>query len=94
LATLIDTSTFWAVYLKIPEDAGLVNIDLKLNNLSPVINGKLNAKGVCIKSGRSISYAEATVFDENGKIAAHGTSTLMSLPGKGLQLDAKRFLEL
>ena len=34
LATLIDTATFWSVYLRIPEDAGLVNIDLK-TELSP-----------------------------------------------------------
>jgi uncharacterized protein (TIGR00369 family) len=36
LATLIDTATFWAVFMHIPEDAGLVNIDLKLNYLKPV----------------------------------------------------------
>jgi uncharacterized protein (TIGR00369 family) len=41
LATLIDTATFWSVYLRIPEDAGLVNIDLKLNYLKPVANGLL-----------------------------------------------------
>lgn len=29
-------------------------------------------------------YAEAEVTAENGKILAHGTSTLMLLPGKGL----------
>ena len=31
LATLIDTATFWAGYLRLPEDMGLVNVDLKLN---------------------------------------------------------------
>ncbi len=27
LATLIDTATFWSVYLRLPEDSGLVNVD-------------------------------------------------------------------
>jgi len=36
LATLIDTATYWAAFLVLPEDAGLVNIDLKLNYLRPV----------------------------------------------------------
>ena len=32
-------------------------------------------------------YAEAAVTDENGKILAHGTSTLILLPGKGFSSD-------
>jgi uncharacterized protein (TIGR00369 family) len=92
LATLIDTATFWAAYLRIPEDAGLVNVDLKLNYLKPVRNGKLRAEGLCIKPGRSISYAEAKVYDESKEIVVHGTSTLMTLPGKALHLNTKKFL--
>lgn len=92
LATLIDTATFWAVFLRLPEDAGLVNIDLKLNYLKSVQEGRLVAQGRCIKSGRSISYAEAKVVDTHGEILAHGTSTLMALPGKGIRLNAGKFL--
>jgi uncharacterized protein (TIGR00369 family) len=36
LATLIDTATFWSVFMRLPENAGLVNIDLKLNFLFTV----------------------------------------------------------
>ncbi len=93
LATLIDTATFWAVYLKIPEEAGLVNIDLKLNYLKPVTEGLLRAEGRAIRTGRSISYAEATVVNADGATVAHGTSTLMTLPGKGLKLNAPKFVD-
>lgn len=93
LATLIDTATFWAVFLRLPEDAGLVNIDLKLNYLKPVKNGLLQAEGLSIRSGRSISYAEAKVFDPNGQLLAHGTSTLMALPGKGIRLGVCKFID-
>ncbi|MCG8617586.1 MAG: PaaI family thioesterase, partial [Desulfobacterales bacterium] len=41
IATLIDTATVWAGFLRLPEDAGLVNIDLKLNYLNSVVEGKL-----------------------------------------------------
>jgi uncharacterized protein (TIGR00369 family) len=93
LATLIDTATFWSVFMRLPQDAGLVNIDLKLNYLRPVLNGTITARGECIRSGRAISYAEARVADSTGKLIAHGTSTLMALPGKGIHLDVEKFIE-
>ena len=92
LATLIDTATFWSVFMRIPEDAGLVNIDLKLNYLKPVDKGLLIACGRAIRSGNSISYAESKVRDEHGDLVAHGTSTLMTLPGKGLTMNNSKFL--
>ncbi len=92
LASLIDTATFWSAYLRLPQDTGLVNVDLKLNYLRPVTGGKLRAEGTCIKPGNTLSYSEARVIDDNDKIIAHGTSTLMALPGKGLNLKNKKFL--
>jgi uncharacterized protein (TIGR00369 family) len=93
LATLIDTATFWSVFMRLPQDAGLVNIDLKLNYLRPVSKGTITARGKCIRSGRSISYAEARVTDAAGQLLAHGTSTLMALPGKGIHLGVEKFIE-
>jgi uncharacterized protein (TIGR00369 family) len=92
LATLIDTATFWAAFLRLPEDAGLVNVDLKLNYLKAVASGHLRAEGRCLRAGRQISYAEARVFDQADELIAHGTSTLMALPGKGLKLGIRKFL--
>jgi uncharacterized protein (TIGR00369 family) len=92
VATLIDTATFWAAFMRIPEDAGLVNIDLKLNYLKPVQKGILRAEGIAIRSGKSISYAESKVLDAHGELIAHGTSTLMTLPGKGLAVGIKKFV--
>ena len=92
LATLIDTATFWAGFLRLPEDAGMVNVDLKLNYLKAVGSGTLRAEGRCLRAGRVISYAEASVFDAAGELIVHGTSTLMALPGKGLKLGVPKFL--
>jgi len=93
IATLIDTATFWAGFMRLPEDAGLVNVDLKLNYLKAVTTGKLRTEGRCLRAGRQISYAEASVFTASGELIAHGTSTLMALPGKGLKLGISKFLQ-
>jgi uncharacterized protein (TIGR00369 family) len=92
IATLIDTATFWAVFMSLDEDAGLVNVDLKLNYLRPATHGRLHAQGRSIKEGKSLCYSEATVFDDLGTLLAHGTSTLMVLPGKGLDVGERKFL--
>lgn len=92
VATLIDTATFWAVFMRIPEDAGLVNVDLKLNYLSSVTRGLLKAEGTAIKSGRQISYSEAKVVDGEGRLVAHGTSTLLTLPKQGIKTNNAKFL--
>ena len=93
LATLIDTATFWAAFARLPEDVGLVNVDLKLNYLKPVQTGTLTAEGFCLRPGTTISYAEARVVDEQGDLVAHGTSTLMALPGKGLKHAVPKFID-
>lgn len=93
IATLIDTATFWAAFMRLPQDAGLVNVDLKLNYLQPVIEGKLRAEGFCIRPGRTLSYAEARVWDRKGQLIAHGTSSLMALPGKAMATDIPKFLD-
>jgi uncharacterized protein (TIGR00369 family) len=92
LATLLDTATFWAGFYVLPEDAGLVNVDLKLNYLKAVMSGRLVATGKCLRAGRQLSYTEASVHDDKGELVAHGTSTLMALPGKGLKLGVAKFL--
>ena len=87
-ASIIDAAAFWAIFYDIDDqNAGATTVDLKLNYLAPAASGKLLAKGRQIKLGKTLGYAEAEVTDENGKILAHGTSTLMLLPGKGLAMD-------
>ncbi len=82
-ATIIDSAASWALFYGIEDhDAGLTSVDLKLNYLAPVVAGRLIAKGRQIKIGKTLGYAEAEVADQTGKIVAHGTSTIMILPGK------------
>ena len=87
-ASIIDAAAFWAVYFGIEDpDDGLTTVDLKLNYLAPAATGKLFARGRQIKVGRTLGYAEAQVVDQTDKILAHGTSTVIILPGKAIQGD-------
>lgn len=95
LASLLDTATFWAAFVRLPQDTGLVNVDLKLNYLEavPLGAGLLLTEGRCIRPGRTLSYTEAYVRNASGTLVAHATSTVMALPGKGLSIDLPKFLD-
>jgi uncharacterized protein (TIGR00369 family) len=87
-ASIIDAAAFWALFYDVEdESAGITTVDLKLNYLAPAVSGKLIANGRRIKQGRTLGYAAAEVCNETGEILAHGTSTIMILPGKGLSID-------
>jgi len=92
IATLVDTATFWAGIGPLPDDSGLVNVDLKLNYLESATKGRLIATGRRIRTGRTMSYTEAYVHSDGGRLIAHGTSTLMALPGKGIDVGVAKFL--
>ena len=94
IATLIDTAAFWASYLSMGSDEdGLVSVDLKLNYLAPVRVEALQSTGTLIKAGKTLSYAEADVRTDDGRLVAHGTSTLMRLPGLGMKLGIPLWAE-
>lgn len=76
-STLIDTAAYWSAYCDLPEEKGLVSIDLKVDFLAPVASGTIVITGKRIKSGKTIYLAEAKMCEENGKLLAHGTSKLM-----------------
>jgi uncharacterized protein (TIGR00369 family) len=87
-ASIIDAAAFWALFYEIEDQtASATSVDLKLNYLAPAASGKLIAKGRRIKLGKTLGYADVTVTDEHGKLLAHGTSTLMILPGNRLVID-------
>ncbi len=87
-ASIIDAAAFWSLYYDIEDpDVGMTTVDLKLNYLAPAVSGKLIASGRQIKAGRRLGYAEAQVADQSGKVLAHGTSTVIILPGKAIKAD-------
>ena len=87
-ASIIDAASFWSLFYEIEDqDTGVTTVDLKLNYLAPAVSGKLIAKGRQIKMGRTLGYADAEVTDTEGRILAHGSSTVILLPGQGLKAN-------
>jgi len=80
-SSIIDTAAYWAVYCELDENTWYTSLDLSVNNLSIIREGKLIAEGRRIKIGRSICLAESRVKDIHDRVLAHGTSKLMILSG-------------
>jgi uncharacterized protein (TIGR00369 family) len=80
-SSAIDTAAYWASYGSVPEDMGLISVDLHVDNISAVQSGKLIVEGRLIKAGRMVCFSEATVKDKKGKLLAHGTSKQLVTSG-------------
>jgi uncharacterized protein (TIGR00369 family) len=76
-ASAIDTAAYWSAYCELPEENGLITIDIKVDFLSPVSDNHIIISGSRIKSGKTLFLTEAKMSDTNGTLLAHGTSKLM-----------------
>jgi uncharacterized protein (TIGR00369 family) len=76
-ATLLDSVTGCAVHTMLPAGVGYTTLELKVNYIrSARTDGQtLTAQGAVIHAGRRTATAEGKVFDEQGKLIAHATST-------------------
>lgn len=77
---IIDAAGWWAVYTKVKAGLNAFTAEMKLNYLASANSGKFIAHGNCIKLGNTLGLGEATVKNENGKILAHGTVTVIVGP--------------
>jgi uncharacterized protein (TIGR00369 family) len=89
IASLVDTAIFWCFFGELDESAGITTVDLKVNYLAPVAEGKLSARGKRIRLGRTLGLGETEVFNGEGKLVAHGTSSVIVLPGFGFPGKSK-----
>ena len=79
-SALIDSAGFFAVYSRVEGDDSAATIEMKVNYLSSVKSGKLLAHARVINLGKSIGLAEVTIKNEENKLLAHGTVTVMVKP--------------
>jgi uncharacterized protein (TIGR00369 family) len=77
IASVMDAATFWAVFPQVKDGMGLTTVEIKVNFLAPVREGRLVVKGRCIKIGKTLALGDATIYDGNGNLLAHGTATMM-----------------
>ncbi|GAC1509359.1 MAG: hypothetical protein NVS1B3_11360 [Candidatus Dormibacteraceae bacterium] len=55
-------------------------IELKINFLRPVVEGRLRAIGRVVEMKQTLYFSEADVVDEKGRLVAHASSTCMPVP--------------
>lgn len=80
IASLADTAIFWSCFAELDETVGITTVDLKVNYLAPVAEGKLSARGKRIRLGRTLGLGETEIFNGEGKLVAHSTSSVIVLP--------------
>jgi uncharacterized protein (TIGR00369 family) len=92
--TLIDAATGCAVQTVLPDGVGYTTLETKANFVGAITigSGVVRCTGDTVHVGRSTATAQARVEDEQGRLLAHGTSTLLILaPVEGpTQLSPER----
>lgn len=79
IATLIDTAVAFAIVGASELGARFTTIEMKVNYLSPIRNGRIVADAKLIRDGRRIVVADCDVLDSEGRLAAKGLLTYMRL---------------
>jgi uncharacterized protein (TIGR00369 family) len=61
------------------QDEGMSNttVELKINFLRPVVEGRLRAVGRVVEMRKRLLFSEADVFDEEGRLVARASSTCL-----------------
>lgn len=83
IAGLLDACIATAVNHQISDQEGAATMEMKINYLRPVSEGRLWGKGKIIHKGRKIVVGQGEIKDDTGQIVAFGTATFMiyRLPG-------------
>ena len=55
-------------------------IELKINFLRPVVEGRLRAVGRVVEMKQTLLFSEADVLDDEGRLVARASSTCMPVP--------------
>jgi uncharacterized protein (TIGR00369 family) len=81
--TLIDSATGCAAYSLLPPDVRYTTVETKANFSRPITKdtGRVRCEAKVVSAGRQIISCESWVRNAEGKVLAHGTSTLIVLGG-------------
>jgi uncharacterized protein (TIGR00369 family) len=79
---LADAAMGYAYAATLGEGDSFTTIELKINFLRAVRNGKLIAEASVVKAGSTLGYIECDVKDETGNLVARAASTCMKLRPK------------
>ena len=80
--TLLDTITGCAAQSTLPPGIGYTTLETKGNYTRAILptSGTVRAEGRVVSRGRQVITAEGQLRGADGKVMAHGSSTLLVLP--------------
>jgi uncharacterized protein (TIGR00369 family) len=82
IASLIDSTTAFAIITLLKEDERTTTVDLTVSYLRPLTDGVAKASARVLRAGGRIIVVSAEVFDESGNIVATALSTYLRLAAR------------
>jgi len=85
LCDLADAAMGMSFFSTLAEGETFTTLELKMNYLRPFWTGTLLAHGKVISRGKTIGLTECRIVDDQERLIAHATSTVMTLRGDAAQ---------
>jgi uncharacterized protein (TIGR00369 family) len=85
VSAIADSAAGYAALSLMPADTGVLTTEFKINLLAPAAGERIIARGRVVKTGRTLTLAQAEVFARTGgqeKLIALLTATLMAVTGR------------
>lgn len=86
ISAALDSACGYAAYSVVPEDAGVLTIEFKVNLLAPGKGERFLFRGTVTKPGRTIVVADGQAYafatDGEAKLIATMTGTIMAVAGR------------
>jgi uncharacterized protein (TIGR00369 family) len=83
-ATVLDGAMAYCVHSTLKAGEGYTTIEMKINYVRPVLpsTGVMRCESKLIHRGSRTATSEGRLFDERGKLLAHGSETCMIFPAE------------
>lgn len=85
VTAIADSAAGYAALTLLPDGAGVLSAEFKINLLAPAVGDRVIARGRVIKAGRTLTVAQSEVFaasEGEEKLIAVLTATLMAVEAR------------
>ncbi len=85
IASALDSACGFAAFTLMPDDAGVLTVEFKLNLLAPGRGQRFRFAGRVVKPGRTLVFTEASAHaaqDGDERLIATMTATMMTVTGR------------
>jgi uncharacterized protein (TIGR00369 family) len=90
-ATLLDSACGCAVHSKLAAGDSYTTLELKIAYHKAISEktGKVRAEGRVLTFGRRVAFSEGKLLDNDGRLLASATSTLLVIPSQGITQELR-----